>query len=206
MRFAFISLFLILIIQVFAQRKPLQNEEEWIEKINLETQKILNLQADFKQLKVLSFLEEPIIAKGQFWFKQKDKIRWEYISPYSYIIIMDNGVLKVKDNDDEYTTDLSSNKVFQQMNSLISGSIQGDLLNNTQDYSFEFYETDKYIIVRLNPLDEQLSAYLDYMEMSFDKDQLDMQILLMHEPSGDYTEMIFSNRQVNQNISDDVFK
>ena len=206
MRFAFISLFLILIIQVFAQRKPLQNEEEWIEKINLETQKILNLQADFKQLKVLSFLEEPIIAKGQFWFKQKDKIRWEYISPYSYIIIMDNGVLKVKDNDDEYTTDLSSNKVFQQMNSLISGSIQGDLLNNTQDYSFEFYETDKYIIVRLNPMDEQLSAYLDYMEMSFDKDQLDMQILLMHEPSGDYTEMIFSNRQVNQNISDDVFK
>ena len=206
MRFAFISLFLIFIVPVFAQRQSLQNKEEWIERINKETQNILSLQADFEQQKVMSFLEEPIIAKGQFWFKQKDKIRWEYISPYSYIIIMDNGVLKVKDNGDEYTTDLSSNKVFQQMNSLISGSIQGDLLNNAQDYSFEFYETDKYIVVHLNPIDEQLSAYLDYMEMSFDKEQLDMQILLMHEPSGDYTKMVFSNRQVNQNISDDVFK
>ena len=199
-----VFLWMFFFIQSYGQ--DVQNQEEWIGKINDRTQNIQNLQADFEQIKHMSFLEQDLVSKGKFWFQQEDKIRWEYQDPYSYIIIMDQGKLTVKDNGEQYTTDLSSNKIFQQMNGLISGSIQGDLWKDQQHYSFEFSETTKYIIIRMLPKDEQLSAYLDYMEMHFDKENLDVEELLMHEPSGDYTLMKFYNRMLNQEMNEDVFK
>ncbi|OYT17817.1 MAG: hypothetical protein B7C24_00720 [Bacteroidetes bacterium 4572_77] len=193
------------VTSLFAQ-EPLKDQKEWLAKINAKNEHITSLQADFEQQKVMSFLLEPISSYGKFWFQKENSIRWEYQKPYSYIIIMDNGQLRVKDGKDEYNTDLSANAVFQQMNSLISGSIQGDLLQDQQHYSFLFFENENQIIIRVLPKDEQLLAYLDYMELYFHKEQLHMEILLMHEPSGDFTKMIFSNSILNKEIDEDVFK
>jgi len=191
---------------VFAQHQKLAQQEEWIVKINENTQSIKSLTADFEQMKNMSFLDEAVVSKGKFWFKEPEQIRWEYQSPYNYIMIMSKGVLIVKDEGDEYSTDLSSNKIFEQMNGLISGSIQGKLLDNDQDYSKEYYEDTEHIIIRLLPKDSHLSAYLDYMELWFNKLDLQVDVLLMHEPSGDYTEMKFYNRKMNPLISADVFE
>lgn len=192
--------------QIIAQVEKLEHPEAWIQKIEAQTKTIKSLQADFEQQKVLSFLETPVISKGKFWFKEPHQIRWEYQSPYQYTMIMNGGVLTVKDGGDEFTSDLSSNQMFEQMSSLITGSIQGKLLSDDDNYSKGYYQNIEHIIIRFIPKDKQLLAYLDYMEIWFSKEKLEVDVLLMHEASGDYTKMVFENIQQNQNILSDVFE
>lgn len=184
----------------------LDNPDFWIKKINEKTQDVASLQADFEQQKLLSFLEEPVVSKGKFWFHEPNQIRWEYQYPYLYTIIMNNGLLTVKDEGNEHTSDLSSNQIFEQMNSLITGSIQGKLLSDDEHYSKKYFQTEGRILIRFIPKDMQLLSYLDYMEIGFSKNTLEVETLLMHEPSGDFTKMNFSNIIMNQTISEDVFQ
>lgn len=198
----------LLLISVFlkAQEQRLENPQEWIAKISQQTKTVNSLYAKFEQQKVLSFLESAVISKGEFWFSKPDKIRWEYQNPYQYTMIMNKGILTVKDGADVFSSDMSSNQMFEQMNSLITGSIQGNLLSENKDYRKEYYHNKTNIIIRLFPNDEQLSAYLDYMEIWFSKKSFNVEIMLMHEPSGDYTKMIFTDIKNNPTISPDVFE
>lgn len=202
-------LFVILLLSsVFlkAQEQKLENPQKWMDKISQQTKTINSLYAKFEQQKILSFLDGAVVSEGEFWFSQPDKIRWEYQNPYQYTMIMNNGLLTVKDGADVFTSDMSSNEMFEQMNSLITGSIQGNLLNKNKDYRKEYYKNETHIIVRLLPKNEQLSAYLDYMEIWFSKKSFNVEVMVMHEPSGDYTKMLFTDIIANQNIALDVFE
>lgn len=200
------SVFLLLSQNLIAQKQKLDYPEDWIAKINNQTKNVNSLQAQFKQEKVLSFLDGAVVSEGEFWFLQPNRIRWEYQKPYAYTMIMNNGMLTVKDDGTEFTSDLSSNQMFEQMNSLITGSIQGHLLSEEQSYDKEFYQDEHHIIIRLFPKDDQLAAYLDYMEIWFSKENINVKIMLIHEPSGDYTRMIFTDIKTNKNIDSDVFE
>lgn len=192
-------------VSVWAQT-TLNNTEEWTRKISEETAKIKNLKADFQQKKVLSFLENPIESTGTFWFEQENKIRWEYQTPYPYLIVMKNGMLTITDEGQETTTDLSSNMMFEQLSSLIAGSIQGSLLNEDDAYRKEFLQDEKSVIVRFNPLSEQLLSYLKYIEIHFNKETLQVDELIMMEPGEDYTQIRFINSKINTEFVGDVFK
>ena len=191
---------------VGAQNRVLENPELWLKKINQYTIDIQSLHSNFKQEKVLSFLETPIVSEGEFWFKQEEKIRWEYQKPYAYVMIMNDGILTIKDDGDEYSTDLSANKMFEQMNGLIAGSIQGKLLDEEANYNKLYFEDNQNVIVRFIPQSEDLSAYLQHIEIFFDKENLDVNQLIMMESGGDYTKISFSEKQLNQEIPEDVFK
>lgn len=200
------ALLILMQFPVFAQNKVLQDPESWLKKINQYTTEIETLHSSFKQEKVLSFLETPVVSEGEFWFMQKEKIRWEYQKPYDYVMIMNDGILTVKDDGDEYSTDLSANKMFEQMNGLIAGSIQGKLLAEEDNYRKEYFEDESNVIVRFIPLADDLSAYLQHIEIFFDKERLDVNQLIMMESGGDYTKISFFNKQLNQEIAEDVFK
>lgn len=201
----FVSILLVLTGFSFAQTE-MKNPEEWIEKISAETTKIETLKSEFQQKKVLSFLNNPIESTGTFWFKEENQIRWEYKTPYAYLIIMKNGILTIIDEGQESTTDLSSNVMFEQLSSLIAGSIQGSLLNEDEKYKKEFFENEKAVIVRFNPLNEQLLSYLKYIEIHFNKKTLQVDELLMMEPGEDFTQIQFINPEINLEIKEDVFE
>jgi len=65
---------------------------------------------------------------------------------------------------------------------------------------------DFNVIVRFIPLANDLSAYLKHIEIFFDKQHLDVNQLIMMESGGDYTKISFSEKQLNQEIAEDVFK
>lgn len=190
---------------VFAQNE-LKDPNDWIQKISAETAKVETLKSEFQQKKVLSFLTNPIESTGTFWFKQENQIRWEYKTPYPYLIIMKNGILTIIDEGQESTTDLSSNVMFEQLSSLIAGSIQGSLLNEDDKYQKEYFENEKAVIVRFVPLSEQLLSYLKYIEIYFNKQSLQVDELIMMEPGDDYTRIHFINPEINIEIGTDVFQ
>jgi outer membrane lipoprotein carrier protein len=202
---------LLLLISTFAfaqERKAIGKEEQAkiSSTLNAFTRNITSIQANFIQEKVFSFMDDKLIAEGKFWFLNPDQIRWEYVKPYPYIIIMSEGKMHVNDEGDTYSMDMRSNQLFQQMNSLITKSIQGKLLSEELNYDQEFYVDAEHYIVSFTPMDSQLKAYLAAIEIYFSKDNGQVLALKMIETAGDYTLIKFFDRIENKAINTDYFK
>ncbi|HAG16941.1 MAG TPA: hypothetical protein DCG69_10565 [Bacteroidales bacterium] len=192
----------------FAQSRTKIKAEE-LDKItqflSLATQDIASIQADFVQEKAISFMEDILKAEGKFWFSSPDKIRWEYLKPYPYLVIMNNGKMSVTDESDSYSMDMRSNQIFQQMNALITASIQGQLLTNKLDYRKEFFIEKEFYVVCFYPNNQQMKDYLSAIELYFSKENGKVNALKMLEAAGDYTLIRFFNRIENRKLDASLF-
>ena len=169
------------------------------------TEKTNTIKSDFIQEKNLSFLSEKIISKGLFYFKKENKIRWQYTEPFDYLIIINDDKIYIKDEDRESKYDMASNKIFKEINKIITGCIQGDILNNDKEYKIEYYENDNFYYVKLTPYSEKMKEFLSNINIYFDKKDFSVSKLEMIELSGDYTKIEFLNKKLNEEIPDEKF-
>ena len=169
------------------------------------TEKTNTIKSDFIQEKNLSFLSEKIISKGLFYFKKENKIRWQYTEPFDYLIIINENKIYIKDEDRESKYDMASNKIFKEINKIITGCVQGDILNNDKEYKIEYYENDNFYYVKLTPYSEKMKEFLSNINIYFDKKDFSVSKLEMIELSGDYTIIEFINKKLNEEIPDKEF-
>ncbi len=169
------------------------------------SRKTNTIKSDFIQEKNLSFLSEKIISKGLFYFKKENKIRWQYTEPFDYLIIINDDKIFIKDEDKESKYDMGSNKIFNEINIIITGCVQGEILNNDKDYKIEYYENDNFYYVKLTPYSEKMKEFLSNIDIYFDKKDFSVSILEMMEFSGDYTKIEFINKKLNEEIQDEKF-
>ena len=169
------------------------------------TKKTNTIKSDFIQEKNLNFLSEKIISKGLFCFKKENKIRWQYTEPFDYLIIINENKIYIKDEDHESKYDMASNKIFKEINKIITGCIQGDILNNDKEYKIEYYENDNFYYVKLTPYSENMKEFLSNIDIYFDKRDFSVSKLEMIELSGDYTKIEFLNKKLNEEIPDEEF-
>jgi len=163
------------------------------------------IDADFVQEKNMSILTEPVTSKGHFYFKNNTMIRWEYKTPFQYIIVINNGKLSIKDNSKVNTYDMTANSAFAQINSKLGGIIQGDIINDNKDFKINYYENNNNYLLKLTPLNGNLKSFFKEIDIYLNKSDFLLSTLNMIELSGDYTKIEFINRKNNTEISDDVF-
>ena len=161
---------------------------------------VQSISCDFVQEKSLVVLSEKIISKGVFFFRKENNIRWEYIQPYRYLIIISNGQLFTRDDRNQKLYDIESNKMFGEMNRFISGCIQGDILRNEKDYATEYFENSSHYLVKLVPRSEKMKEMLNEVQIWFDKKDLTVSGLKMVESGQDYTKIDFINKKLNTDI------
>lgn len=164
------------------------------------SEEIKTIESDFVQEKSLSVLSNKIISRGHFCFKKENNIRWEYLQPYRYLIIISNNKIFINDDQNQKQYDMQSNKMFQEMNRFISGCIQGDILKNEQDYKIGYYEDAKSYYVNLIPSSEKMRQMLQEVRIWFNRNDLTVMRITMMEPGGDYTKIEFTNKQLNTDI------
>jgi outer membrane lipoprotein-sorting protein len=152
------------------------------------------------QEKSLVVLSEKIISKGVFFFRKENNIRWEYIQPYRYLIIISNGQLYTRDDRNQKVYDIESNKMFGEMNKFISGCIQGDILRNDKDYATEYFENSINYFVKLVPRAEKMRTMLNEVQIWFDRKDLTVSAIKMIESGQDYTKIDFINKKLNTDI------
>jgi len=206
-RCLFIILFSGLMLGGNSQHNPMPKKDA--ERVNyyiLEaTKKVITIQSEFVQEKVLSVLSEKIITKGMFYFKKEKKLRWEYIDPFKYLIIINNDNLLVRDDDKENRINLESNKVFREVNNIIMGTVQGTLLNDTKNFQASFFDENSYYLCKLVPLQSRLRESLSEIWLYFNKEDYSVDKLDLRESSGDYTRIIFKSKKLNLPLSDEIF-
>ena len=168
------------------------------------TAAIVSIQSGFRQEKSLSMLSENINSNGKFRYRKNDKIRMEYIQPYSYILILNGGKILIKEGQKENKVSANSNKIFQQVNRILIDCVSGSMLGNP-DFQSRIFESSGFFLVELIPLARNLKELYSNINISIDKKDYTATTIEMIEVSGDKTIIRFQNKILNAQIPDSVF-
>lgn len=197
-------LFIWIPVLVNAQQEPLNNPEEFTEKLKQASISNNSIKADFVEQRFISALKEPQTSFGIFYYKKENKLRWEKTKPTSYVFISENNKVRVKENNHE--KDVSSyNQVVGRIKDLMLTLVNGDFSNGKQ-FDPQYFQTKSEYIVKLKPRNKRMSNAFDYIQLSFNKKNLLLEELAFYEKSGDRNIMKFSNQMVNTELSDSLFK
>ncbi|NCA76436.1 MAG: outer membrane lipoprotein carrier protein LolA [Alphaproteobacteria bacterium] len=161
--------------------------------------------SDFIQVKEMKMLKENLVSKGKFYFKKEKSLRWEYLTPYSYIIVIHDDRIAIRDEEKVNRFDLKSNKVFLEINRVILGSIRGTLLYDEVNFKPTFYQNRDVYRVDLQTLNPKLRESLPGIIISFNKSDYSVTRVEMMEAGNDRTVITFSNKKTNQPVGDEKF-
>ncbi len=183
---------------------PLKNQDAFRQAFNSATQNTESIKSDFVQEKNLSMLADKITSRGKFWFKKNNRVRMEYTQPFTYLMILNNGRIYVKDNQKENKVNANSNKVFQQVNRILVDCVGGTVLSNP-DFQTRIWESNKFYLIELLPLAKNLKALYQKINIYLDKKDYSASELDMFELSGDNSSIRFINKELNAKIPDALF-
>ena len=205
--FILFPLLTLLILRSFAQPgfTQMKNQDQFKLALSETTKTTMTLESKFIQEKNLSVISEKITSHGSFFFKQENKLRWEYTDPFGYLIIINADKIFVKDENKESHFDASSNKVFSEINSIMVGCIRGTILENSKQFFIEFMENPENYLLKLHPLESRLKSSISEIRIFFNKKNYAVTRLEMHESSGDFTKIIFTGMKMNTTIPDENF-
>lgn len=160
--------------------------------------------ADFIQEKHLDFLDVVVESKGVFKYKDPQKLRWEYIKPYQYLVLMNEGKFSIVQNGKLKEFDMKESESFQSINNLMIGAIKGNILEN-KDFVSSVFENNLVYKIRLKPQNKKVSQVIQSIEILINKKTKTVDQLTMFESDTDYTLIKFYNKKINANIEDSNF-
>jgi len=202
-----VTISILISITTFAQKsnfKKVTNTKIIAEKLNVASKNTKTIDSNFKQYKHMDILSNDIVSDGHFSYKTNDKVRWEYILPYKYIIIMNGSSMWINDGKKTKKYDTNSNKMFKEINDLMVGMLQGKILNSNK-FDVTLYENKTNVLAKLKPKSGNIKEFLSEMELYFDKETYNATMIIMNEASGDYTKIVFSDREINKELPNSIF-
>lgn len=184
--------------------KPVTNTAEVEQTLIQASAKMKSLSSDFVQQKKLEYLETTIESNGKFWFKDGTKLRWEYTSPFEYIIVANNGKFMIKDEEKTSVYDTKSNKAFEELNQILISTVNGTLIRSGK-FKVNIKENASAYLVELEPENEQMKLVLKNIHLYFSKTDYTVYKVKMIESAQDYTIITFSNKKINSQIPESIF-
>lgn len=197
-------LFLICGTSLSAQTNMSTSEAEALKtKVKALSDETKTITSDFVQYKHLDFLSNDIKSEGKLAFKSPSTVKWEYVKPFAYAVLFKNETLFINDDGNKSDMDMGSNKIFKQLNQLITASIKGDMFD-ASEFHVSYFKNDGDSEVHFMPKDPQFAEFIKVFHIIFTT-KGEVQEVKMIEPSGDYTRIVFSNRTTNKPLSDAIF-
>lgn len=198
---------LISFISVFGQYPgytSVGNIPAFKKEFQLQSAQVLSIQSNFSQEKILTALTEKITSTGKFWFKRSNKVKIEYLKPFTYLMVMNDDKMLIRDDQKENRINVKSNKLFQQVNRIMIDCVQGSILDS-KDFSTRVFENDKTFLLEMTPISKSLREFFQTIVLKVDKKDYSVNVIEMNEPSGDKTSILFTDKKLNTQISDAVF-
>ena len=119
--------------------------------------KVGSIECSFTQEKVLTALTEKITSTGKFWFKRSNRVRIEYIKPYTYTLIMNGDKMLFRDDQKENRVNVRSNRLFQQINQVMIDCVQGTVLDS-KDFNGGVLEDERTDLLEMVPTSKSLRS------------------------------------------------
>lgn len=206
MRFLGLITGLFLMVNGVAQQEftPIANQNEVKARFVECAKNMRTIKSDFTQEKYLAYLSSTVVSKGKLWYKKESHLRWEYVDPFNYIVLVNGDNVTIKDNNNTSAYKNNPNKTFQELNKILAGSVSGTLIDNP-DFEFDVAQNAVNFRIILKPKTQESKAVFTSIELLFDKKTMAISSLKMNEPDGNFIRLTFNQLQLNLLIDDHVF-
>jgi outer membrane lipoprotein-sorting protein len=119
-------------------------------------------------------------------------------------MIIDGDKIFIKDDDNETTLNVKSNKLFQQVNNIMVESVNGTIIDN-KDFSVKIFENQNEYLMEMTPVDKTLKEFFNTINIIAEKKRFIVTTIKMNERSGDTTIIKFLDQKLNSSIPNEVF-
>lgn len=103
----------------------------------------------------MDFLSKDIETSGKMNFKTPNMLQWQYVKPYQYSIIFKNNKIFINDAGKKNNIDKGNSKMFDKLNKLIVGSVNGNMFDENE-FTISYFKTKDFNITKLLPKDAAL--------------------------------------------------
>src|SRR3984957_16264636 len=151
---------------------------------------------EFSQERVMKLFSDPLKSEGVMLIERPDRIRWETTAPYQSILLGDQkSVAQFEFNDGKWEKlKLGFPQLLQRVMQQMALMNQGKLDALTGDYTISV-STNNETILTLVPKDENARSVLASIEVKMAPDFSATREVVMNEPNGDFTRIIFSREK-----------
>lgn len=198
---------LIPVTSVAAATTPLSAAEQRqvIDKINAAASKMTTMTCSFVQTKQLSLLNDNMVSRGQMTYKQPDKLRWEYTSPYSYTFTFNGTKVYVGGKGRKDVIDTTQNKIFKEVARIMMSTVTGKALSNPADFTVSVTATDSAWDVTLVPRKKEMKQMFSKIILTFSKSRMMINEINIFEKNGDRTSIKLNDIVTNGTVKTNTF-
>lgn len=203
-----LQLLLILLFpaMIIAQETSPAKSPEAVRQAFMKANESMNsFESDFKQSKELSFMNKPLVSNGKFYYQKDDMLRWEYIDPIQYIMLINGEEVRIKEDGKVKNYSSAVNEIFKTVKEIILGCISGDILNNPE-YAASYFENTEFYEVSLQPKKKELQGFMKEVHIYINRSANTLHHLVLVDGAGDKTTIDFVNPKLNQAIPASVFE
>jgi len=180
-------------------------KKEIIEKMTQASNAMRTMRCDFMQEKELSFMNDKVTSEGKMFYKQPDKIRWEYTKPIAYVFAMDGKNIFMDSGSNQTTIPAKSSKLFSGISDIIIGGVSGSGLIDSPDFTSQFSVGRDNYLVTLMPLKKEVQDLFSKIQLYINKTDSRISEVELVEKGGDKTLIRLKNTQINATIQDEIF-
>ncbi|MBP5388139.1 MAG: outer membrane lipoprotein carrier protein LolA [Prevotella sp.] len=181
------------------------NEVEIKQKINQAAAALNTMQCDFIQTKHLRMLNDKMVSKGKMYYQKSDKLRWEYVTPYAYVFILNKDKVLVRNKGRNDVIDVNRNKVFKEVARIMMSSVVGNCLSDERNFKTSISESQTEWLATLLPLRKDMRQMFQKIILHFNKQKSYVVKVELFEKNGDHTTIDLKNVRCNDAISANTF-
>lgn len=159
----------------------------------------------FTQTKYLSLLSDKMVSSGKMYYKQPNKLRWEYTSPYDYLFVFNGTKVYVGNKSKKDVIDTNTNKIFKEIARIMMNTVTGKALSNKTDFTISVVGNNTSWVVTLIPKKKDMKQMFSKIELIFNKSNTMISEINIFEKNNDRTNIKLTNIVNNGSVSENYF-
>lgn len=167
---------------------------------------VRTIACDFTQEKHLSMLNNILTSKGRFFYKQANKLRWEFNEPMvsGFAVNGEKTYVWKGDAANARPLEIQQAPFIKVFTDQVFAWARADFDKLQVRYRIQVVD-DHPVDLKLYPKSSDEKKYLYYIRIVFAPDTSHAQRVEIHEPDGDFTKISFTKMTINGPLPDSLF-
>ena len=201
---------LLLVVQLQATDapalKPVADPKPILAKLQQKMSSLTSVYLEFTQERRLKLFAEPLKSEGVMMIDQPGMIRWETTAPFQSILLGNQkSVAQFEFTDGKWKKlKLGFPQMLKRVMDQMTLMHQGKLDALTSDFTLSV-STGAVTVVTMVPKDENVRSMLAALEIHLQPDLSATREVIMREPGGDLTRIIFNREKRSVKFPDKTF-
>lgn len=162
------------------------------------------VQAEVTQTQHRQILGRPLVSTGSLAFARPDKLRWQVDSPARSVFVVqgDRVTTALPDLGRSETLRVGDQPQITALIESLTVWLHADAEQVAAHYDASWQDDHVQLIAR----DPELSRWIERFELYLQEDGRAVQRVVMHEPDGDRSELVFQSVRLDEPVPDEVFE